>query len=246
MSNLNEQRQKLAHLYIVDALPNIPGGQPNILPLEALYKPLKLAVPQFPSLPDHMEVVLQLHIGMVGLPSSPASTYAFETPIDPALFPFPVQIEPARFHAEGVYEVFYQLIIGGNTSGPSQTNHFTVDRTAPNAGQPPPRAVWPEEIMKKGITSAYLAAHNDEVVVTVERYLDQQPGDLIRFFLGDVVSDPVLIKKVHDADSATTLIISGDIVRAVGSGARLAFHTLADRAGNVGPSSQPLRIDILL
>lgn len=247
MSNFNDGIQEMALPEIIGALPNFPGSQYNLIPIDQLSAPLRVAIPQFtinPTLPPDRPILLTLHSGLKGH-ANPVESHTLITPIDPELFPFFTAVAPGNFQTEGVYDVFYSVTYAGATDH-SAVSNFTVDKTSPNAGNPGKEAAFPKEVIQYGITSQYLAAYDDKVNITINRYLDQQVGDVINFYFGSLAENPVLDITVHDSDSDTVVTLSGDIIRAKGNGAHYAFYSLADRAGSVGPHSRYLPVNVFL
>ena len=242
MTNLNEKILLLDAPEIPDARPNFPGSQVNLLPLSALVSPLKVLIPEWYSSPSDPGVPVLLRLLLNG---NRVAAYPFTTPIDPALFPFEAHIPEAHLVQEGVYEVSYILDIGGNEDMAASTP-ITVDLTAPNFGNPGEPPQFPPEIDSEGITPQYLAAHNDEVLVTIAIYMQQRACDSIEFHFGSLAAEPVIIETVHDATSRTVIKLSGAIIREIGSGTMFAFYRLRDRAGNLGQKSsfKQVKVDL--
>ncbi|MBV7515536.1 MULTISPECIES: hypothetical protein [unclassified Pseudomonas] len=240
MSNLNDGVLELARPEIIGALPNFPGSENNLLPRALLFDPLKVAIPTWQELES--PAFLTLWLGWNGQ-TLPVTEYYFEPPINPGLFPYTAEIAPQLFSQEGEYEVHYKLDIGGNEYV-SHLNTFTVDRTPPNLGNPGPLPLFPQDLIDRTITPEYLAAHNDEVEVTIARYLGQRPCDVITFYFGAATENNGLQISVHDSASDTVFKLKGDIIRAKGDGDHFAFYSLNDRAGNEGRNSryQPIRV----
>ncbi|HHS7812740.1 hypothetical protein [Pseudomonas putida] len=242
MTNLNEKILLLDAPEIPDALSNFPGSQVNLLPLSALGSPLKVLIPDWQCSPPEPPVHVLLRLLLNG---NRVADYPFTTPIDPALFPFEAHIPEAHLVQEGVYEVSYILDIGGNEDMAASTP-ITVDLTAPNFGNPGEPPQFPPEIDIEGITQQYLAANNDEVLVTIATYMQQRACDSIEFHFGSLAAEPVIIKTVHDATSPTVIKLSGAIIREIGSGTMFAFYRLRDRAGNLGQQSsfKQVKVDL--
>lgn len=245
MTNLNINTAGLVAPGIPAALPNFPGGQHNLIPLHSLVQPLSLHIPQWPGSEFEWTMVLDIYLSVQGQSPLRAERYNFYGPIDPEFFPFEARVPRDKFTQEGVYEVFYRVNAGGNISE-SLSNQFTIDKTAPNFGNPGVHAVFPADVIDSGITSEYLDDNGDEVIVSIPNFLGQLPGDTINFYFGAFMDDAVLCKTVHDSTSSTVLHLSGDIIRAKGNGYRLAYYRLQDRAGNVGALSQSLSINVNL
>ncbi|EJM92351.1 MULTISPECIES: hypothetical protein [unclassified Pseudomonas] len=243
MSNLNLQIQELEAPGILGALPDLPGGQENLLPVEQLYKPLLMSVPDwdgvFPT-PPNQRVRLELLVNDVRV-----YQFDFITPIDPKIFPLQLPIEPKYFMVEGRYKASYSLTISANSVF-SQASFFTVDKTPPNAGNPGQQVGIPDEVEQNGITTAYLAENNDSVPIVVSKYIDQRAGDVISLRLGNFASPPVVNCTVHDSNSDTVIPVKGEIIRVIGNGLHYFFYSLKDRARNVGPISQYRAVNIVL
>ncbi|RBC01061.1 hypothetical protein C3E97_014885 [Pseudomonas sp. MWU12-2115] len=242
MTNLNEKILLLDAPEIPDALPDFPGSQVNLLPLSALGSPLKVSIPDWQNSPFEPGVPVRL---ILLLNENRVADYHFTTPIDPGLFPFEAHIPETYLAQEGEHEVSYTVSIGGNLENAASTP-ITVDLTAPNFGNPGEPPQFPPEIDSEGITQQYLAAHNDEVLVTIATYMQQRACDSIEFHFGSLAAEPVIIKTVHDATSPTVIKLSGAIIRGIGSGNLFAFYRLRDRAGNRGhlSSFKQVKVDL--
>lgn len=242
MTNLNEKILFLDAPEIPAALPNFPGSQVNLLPLSALGSSLKVLIAQWPdSTPFPGEDVMLTLL----LNGHRVVDYLFTTPIDPGLFPFEAHIPETHLLRDGVYEVSYTVETGGIIK-PAASTPITVDLMAPNFGNPGEPPQFPPEIDSEGITQQYLAAHNDEVLVTIATYMQQRACDSIEFHFGSLAAKPVIIKTVHDATSPTDIKLSGAIIRGIGSGTMFAFYGLRDRAGNLGPQSLFKQVSVVL
>ena len=185
MTNLNEKILELAAPEIPDALPNFPGSEFNLLPLRALGSPLRVLIEQwldsvpFPGVPVRLTLLLNRNA---------VADYHFTTPIDPALFPFPANI-PEQYLLEGVHEVSYLVTIGENAELSTPTP-ITIDKTAPNFGNPGDAPVFPPEVISQGITQKYLDENSDEVLVRIPQYLQQRTCDTIDFHFGSFAAPP--------------------------------------------------------
>ncbi|MBT9263917.1 hypothetical protein KKQ10_03460 [Pseudomonas sp. MG-9] len=227
---------------IPDALANIPGGQENLIPTKILESPLRVLIPDFtrgnmfPGIQGYVELNLS------GIPVR-ETRFPFTTPIDPSTFPIMVHIPVGPITNEGTYEVDYTVNLGGNVEL-SESNYFTVDRTAPNDGEPGQAPKFPPEIIRQGITQDYLDTNNDEVLITISHYKGQRLGETIPFYYGSFDADPVSTTKVKDADSDTIVRLSGNTIREKGNGNKIAYYRLKSRAGIQGPSSLSLFIKV--
>ncbi|PYC22386.1 hypothetical protein DMX02_10815 [Pseudomonas jessenii] len=233
MTNLNEKIHELAPPAIPAALINFPDSQINLLPLSALAAPLQLLIQKWPGSDNPLNVPVILILLLNG---ERVANFNFVTPIDPALFPFAAHIPEHYLQKEGVHQVSYIVNTAGNPET-SESTPFTIDVTAPNYGSSGEIVQFPQEVISDGITQKYLDEHGDEVLVTIPRYLQQQACDSIEFHYGSLTNSPIIITTVHDSSSPTVIKLSGEIIRAYGSGDKLAFYRLVDRAGNKGPFS---------
>jgi hypothetical protein len=233
MTNLNKAILELAPPEIPAALVNFPGGQVNLLPLSALAAPLQTLIEKWPDSdhPPGVPVTLTLLLNGIGV-----ADFAFMTPIYPGLFPFEAHIPEQYLQQEGVHKVSYIVNTGGNPATSANTP-FTIDKTAPNFGNPGEIVQFPPEIIRDGITQKYLDEHGDEVLGIIPVYLQQRACDSIECHYGSLTNSPVIITTVHDSNSPTVIKLSGEIIRAHGSGDKLVFYRLADLAENKGPFS---------
>ncbi|PIF53449.1 hypothetical protein CLU80_5966 [Pseudomonas sp. 29] len=240
MTNLNKEILELAPPEIPAALVNFPGSQINLLPLSALAASLQIVIQKWANSDHPVSVPVKLTLLLNG---TRVEEVSFTTPIDPGLFPFSVYILEQYLQQEGVHEVSYIVNTAGNPAT-SESTPFTIDRTAPNYGNPGEIVQFPPEIIRDGITQKYLDEHGDEVLGIIPVYLQQRACDSIECHYGSFTNSPVIITTVHDSNSPTVIKLSGEIIRAHGSGNKLAFYRIKDRAGNYGPFSAFVNIHV--
>jgi hypothetical protein len=142
---------------------------------------------------------------------------------------------PYSFVKEGTYELRYQILITDQAPLVSETLTITIDTTAPElVGDG--ALVFPEEVVRDGVTSSYLAANNDRVVASVPRYTDPAPGDVITAYWdtaeGDDLQAVSRTLTAGDYQDEITLTFEGEMIRARGEGTRLVRYRVSDRAGN--------------
>ncbi len=239
-----EETQSFKPPVIHGALPDIPDGQANLLPISQLDRPLNITIVEAlidPPIPQGRQVDLHTKVGLRGSVLATAAIQSVTTPIQ---FPIPSVIPSDYFITEGIYEVriVLEYIASHSESDPA---FFEVDKTAPNFGSPAAPPDLPEEVIRDGLTSDYLEKNQDKVVIGVAPYFGQRPGDAIELYLGRF-NEPVSSTQVLDSTSVTPIELKGSVVRNIGNGNWPVFFTLKDRAGNTGPVSRSQSIDVKL
>lgn len=151
----------------------------------------------------------------------------------------------------GVFDVAFRVTVV-ETGNPHDTPPTSVhlDKTAPNSNNPGVQLVLDEPTPL--IDQAYLIRHNDQVPAGLTPWLDIRLEDVVELFLEPsrgAISDPVgrlVIGPEHLGGAPIALAISGDAVRRKGDGARFIYYRLIDRAGNAGPVSAAIEVQVSL
>ncbi|MGY4495140.1 hypothetical protein [Pseudomonas sp. TE3610] len=225
----------------VPTVPDIPDGEPNLLPKAALLAPLRVEFPVWE--------------GAVTDPSDPGDTlclYWDGVEVDSKLFTAD-DVIPAnlfmtvprdRLSGDGEHQVQYVAYNSvGNPVG-SAPAPVWIDTVEPGHNDVllplVPDPVVPNDI----VNEAYLAANGDQVLAKILPYVETRVGDLIQGFW-----QPDLLPEQDAADAQTVvdqqaigtgeivLVFSGRIIRQKGNGRARVWYRITDRAGNVSAHS---------
>lgn len=221
-----------------DALPDIPGGATNLIPVSATTAPLRIEFPMWhnslPS-PENPERLV-LHWGKASFSKEWTAPVAADD-----LF----IMVPVAALADGVFAAHYVVTIHtGNPAG-SEPLTVTIDKTAPVLAASE-RLIFPTEIISNGVTASYLAAHGDKVMADLPRYGEPGAGDEITWYWD---STPDSHEEVDtwslvedDTSKPFAIAFEGSMIRSRGDGPRRAYYRVRDRAGNLSPYAEAVTL----
>ena len=210
---------------------DIPGGQPGLLPIGSVNRPLRVEIPKWmnsmpmPGAPE----ILRFYWG-----ETLEVEKEWTAPVPPADLILEVE---SRHALEGTHRLWYEVMTFNGEWIDSEERVITTDRTPPTLGSDNGRLVFPPEIVKDGITADYLEENEDVVQATVPDY-DATPGDTLRWYWDTQFEDDALVSSrvLAQADMGLPIMLDfpGDLIRARGDGTRMARYQVRDRAGNMG------------
>lgn len=219
---------------IVDAvLPDIPGGEENLLPISALDDDLKVTLPRWAgSNPEagRPETVSLLWNGEV------VAEKTWTAPIpDSDLF----ILLPHEHLTEGVHELGYEVKLwSGNVEG-SEPLTLTIDTTKP---QGLVRLKFDNQVEIAGITRQYLESKDYQVPATVPDY-GFKPGDRLVAYWEKLPDGDDEVLEV-DLTESLELIFDGEVIESLGNGTRYVTYRVMDRAGNLSDLSAVRVIEV--
>ncbi|MDU8544824.1 hypothetical protein [Pseudomonas syringae group sp. J248-6] len=222
----------LAPPLIAELLPDVPGGEPNLLPSSAWLVPLRVDFPMWqnseptPSNPEYLRV------------------YWNDVLLDEKVWTEPVQpvdlfimIAQQRL-GEGRHQLRYSVETANQVQTESETLAFVIDKTAPVFADEG-ALIFPEEIIRDGLTSAWLDSHGDTVLAEVPAYFLPNPGDLVIWYWSSTPTGSertgTLTLEESDIGSAINIAFDRQLVLESGDGIRYVSYRLKDRSGNSGP-----------
>ncbi|WP_349976523.1 hypothetical protein [Pseudomonas sp. WHRI 8519] len=219
-----------------DMLPNLPGGQPNLLSVDSLRTPLRIDVPKWPGSvpsPRDPETLTLLWNGVE------VNQKIIEKPFEDGEDLF-LEVPVAHLH-EGDVAVTYHVVFYNRNEDSSAPLALTIDKTPP-ALAPQDALVFPD-LAGSEVTEAYLKAHDDRLVAHVPLYDQPYAGDTLIWYWDTLAFEPDEVdrREVRADELGGPLLIefSGALIRERGDGARYAWYQVLDRAGN--PSSEARR-----
>lgn len=221
-------------------LPDIPGGETNLLPVSALEAPLHIDVAMWenstPS-PEMPERLTLLWNGAV------VETRQFTQPVQPADRQFDVEDLHLQ---EGAHRVIYRLMTSNQFEVESHPLTLTVDRTRPELGANGGMLVFPQRVVDEGVTAEYLNEFDDIVQAEVPAYDTVKPGDVIHYYWDTQQDDDLLVDThtVETVGAPILLTFTGTMIRLRGDGPRQARYRVVDRAGNTGALARYAPVDV--
>ncbi|MCX2891040.1 hypothetical protein OO258_22665 [Pseudomonas sp. DCB_BI] len=223
------------------ALPDIPGGEPNLMPISALTSPVRIEFTLWPiSVPtpdDEESIEIYCNGNKVG-------EKAWTQPL-PESERF-VNI-PSTHFTQGRLQFHCVGHVYNQTVRYSEVLTLTVDKTSPSLGVGNGRLQFPE-LGDNDLTDYFLSTHDDRLQALVPDYVDAAPGDVIihywdsKLFENNEVDRWVLTR--DDIGKPLQFSYPGDVIRERGDGVRYAQYVIEDRAGNASQVAQPLDLNV--
>lgn len=233
----------------VVALPDIAGGETNLLHKSALEAPLPVTIPKWLNSdpkPDEPEwVTLYWAGGEVD-----TKTWFATVPDADRVFYVPVS-----FLIHGEHTLHYFLHLYNGAEGDSFDLILTIDTHKPLLNQTDDLAQFPEAVLTGGVTAQYLEQNNDQVKVGIPRYDEQRggpkPGDIITLYLNEKngTGEPDQLKVgeltvPHPVPSALEGVYEGQAFRDFGDRVGYARYRVEDRAGNISELSGRVELEV--
>ncbi|RMQ38201.1 hypothetical protein ALP86_01683 [Pseudomonas amygdali pv. mori] len=222
----------LAPPLIAELLPDVPGGEPNLLPSSAWLVPLRVNFPMWqnsepsPDYPEYLRVYWNDELLDEKIWIGPVQ------PVD--LF---IMIAQQRL-GEGRHRLRYSVETANQMLTESETLAFVIDKTAPVFADEE-ALIFPQEIVSDGLTAAWLNTHDDTVLAEVPAYFSPSPGDLVIWYWSSTPtgSEHTGTLPLVESDIGSTISIAFDkqMVLESGDGIRYVSYKLKDRSGNAGP-----------
>jgi hypothetical protein len=108
--------------------------------------------------------------------------------------------------------------------------------------------VFPEDVVRDGISARYLLEHDDQVVATVPALGTLGPGDSVTWYWEEDAEGnrPLGTDTLSQDDigKPLTVVFKGDDLRRLNNGSRVATYRLHDRAGNPTELSALVRLNV--
>lgn len=240
---MSNQQRSLLPAPRVTTLPDIPGGQPGLLPAEATSKDLKVGFDQLvDSDPTQgQETVRLIWDDTVGARKD------WDAPMAPddRFVMLPVTL---LYH--GVHRLYYHVTKWDGNTQESETITLAIDTRAPElAGNNNP-PIPPADLIDKRVTARYLEEHADQLVIEVPAWDvsagGPQPGDVLTWYWEDDPAGQQVAgsKTLSLADMERSVTVDGDLIRARGDGERYVMFQVSDRAGNKSAHSRALHLTV--
>lgn len=229
---------------IVEAmLEDIADGQPNLLPVSALELPLRVEIPMWPiSLPseDSPEILKFYWNGVEH------TTRTFTSKVLPEDLIIEVG---AEYLLHGKPKLHYDVkIYNLEEAVPSYDLQLTIDREVPALGGDDGMLVFPDEVLRNGVTAHYLEVNGDELEAQVPGYKAPEVGDTITCFWNRKLNEEEYANErtltLADIGKPLTLVFDGQMIRDREDGVRYAYYRIKDRAGNQSSRARIVDLDV--
>lgn len=218
--------------------PNDPEG---LVSTGTQFNDLDVLVPLWalPAAPGESDR-LDLFWGIAGN-GVPVAAATFPGPVDPAQFPFSLQVDKNLLQPDGQYQLWYTVTNDTGSIANSVRRTVTIDTHPPSYNQQLLALLLPDDLADGVINEAYLQSHGEEVELRLPSpvYLDAEDGDVVDLYWSQnnpPTSSVVASVKVTQAqiDAADIrIILPGSAVRAADQdGNFYATYKVRDIAGN--------------
>lgn len=210
---------------------------PGLLPVSALINPVVVTLKAWPAArPDFTYRLVWddiptgpiKKITVVDLPGKPLT---LEIPID-LLTEGSHKVQYVTFNPiSEIYNLSYSFTV-------------VVDKTAP--GSPELSRIEFPAVVDNGLTSAELAQMGDQLSANIAGYTGMAQHDVVQTFWDDVQGPTATVTKNEMGLNRMTITFSGDFLRSLGDGIKLASYRIYDRAGNLSIDSNPAPVPLRL
>ncbi|MEN5305390.1 hypothetical protein [Pseudomonas sp. TWI628] len=231
---------------IPDALKDIPGGAPNLIPIEALAGPVRVEFTLWthskpsPDWPEWVDIYCVDNDGEAVNVGHREWTQAL-----PESERF-VDIEP-RYFAEGTLRFDYVGHVWNHAELSSGKLTVTVDKTKPELGDDDGRLQFPT-LGGGQLTEDFLLRHDDQLLALIPDYAVAEVGDEITYYWD---SAPYQNNEAghwtlteDDLGKPLQFVYEGGMIRDRLDGLRYAHYLIRDRAGNSSPYPVPASLDV--
>jgi len=239
------ERAALEPVVVTDLLPDIEGGESNLLPVRATRRPLPYTVPMW-KISDPGEDRPELLV--VQWDGQTIEEKTWTTPVRPEDLELQVPVEKL---GEGRHTLEYAVTLGNDETDDSEVLSLFVDKTAPVLGGQRGRLEIVEdaqEVERDGLTARYLERHEDRLRTLVPAYDNPGPGDIITWYWGEKPDDSEQIDSLTLTKDDYLLPIhidfQGEMIRQAKDGLRYAYYDIEDRAGNLSNLARSLELDV--
>ena len=164
------EQATLSPARVLNVLPDLPGGLPNLLPVAALTAPLSVKVPKWSESGGLAGPTVRIFWdGRLVVDEQLDRNFD-----DDDLFFDLTSLDLSH----GAHRLTYEVALGNGSISPGEATQVNVDRVPPDLGAPPSRLQLPADL-SGDLTDDYLQAHGDELIAALPPYAEQAPGDRV-------------------------------------------------------------------
>ncbi|TFY96068.1 hypothetical protein DYL61_01180 [Pseudomonas nabeulensis] len=224
----------LAAIDVLNALPDVPGGQPGLMSIETLYLVgLRIEIPRWspggggPFARYGLEI--RINNSLVG----PREDLGPNLNAPELVWPRPYTFNQAQLGDHGLKNLTYEVFHGTTSDSSLRAAVVTVDRYDTHARIRPARATLPAWVVNGKVTVELLDVSTNLLTVTCSPRFDPQVGDRLSIFWH--YTDPTPIATVTDLpvnNSPVSVTLDKADILAMESGVYQLAYIYYDRAGN--------------
>ena len=234
---------------IPGALPPLPGNTVHLLPVTLQGQPLLVEMRSpWPAFENDPNTWIRFGLYVEGVV---VETVDLFPPYDRDIqFPLLFTVPARSVATPTTYTIFCRALFSDFNYVDSGTILLEVDHRAPNHDNPGDQLRFPDEVVRDGLTQAWLELHNDQLRVEVPRWADMALEDEVLFYWGTIVdAEPVARLVINAAHLQPGSVIEfhypGDALREKGNGFLNGYYVLSDRAGNRNDPSPPVPVEVI-
>ncbi|MFJ4054000.1 hypothetical protein ACIPZC_11110 [Pseudomonas sp. NPDC089743] len=222
------------------ALPDVPDGEPGLLPLSILDKPVRIEVPMWPISNPTPATPEALRLYWNGVQVD-EKRWEAAIPEDDLFVEAPVSVLQ-----HGPVEVSYEVQSFNGVVTSSRSLTLTIDKVSPVLGGDEGLLLFDEEVRREGVTARYLERHGNILLAELPAYERPSIGDVINYYWDDqpFANDWMGELTVEALDQTIYLPIDGDAIKERGDGPRYVHYQIRDRAGNLSARSRPAVLEV--
>lgn len=233
---------------ITNALPNVAGGQNNLLHRDTLFaEGAKLEIPLWD---NNAEIPMTFDRMVVYINNVPRNPILLEGPIATRYtWPYELVIPENELGAAEVKSVRYEVTYATAGMDTSMTSsQFTVVRSDPNGGVAPAAIMLPTWVTSNNntVSKEGLAANGDMLTMAFTPPIDRNIGDTYDFYLSFFDTAPFKSGPVSISGPVTVAVTAAEL-EARGAGDYYLTFTYTNRAGFPSPKAilVPVRVSLL-
>lgn len=162
------------------------------------------------------------------------------------VFPITIQIPSSYFSTNGSYIISYSVAATSGAPASSAPLVIKVDTEAPNQGNIPGALIYPDEVIKNGLTLEYLSQNKNQVIATVPSYTKMEAGQVVNPVWASINLPSITVTADDVKAGKVSVNIPTDIITQSGEGSIESHYTLTSRAGFDGLESDPALVNVIL
>jgi len=233
----------------------IEGGEENLVHTRDLNRPLKVQIDQWNNWAPQTGLYDEVRLFWAGVVLGTPKRLEGPGPFSDAQRQLEVPVEKLT---EGIHALYYTVKLW---SAPDHVESFavnvTIDTTKPRLNQSDEKLIFPDEILRNGVTAAYLERpeNSDQVKATIPRYDESstgpKPGDIVTWFLNERTGtgepDQLRVGSMtvpYPVPAPLEAVYPGQAFRDFGDREGYARYRVEDRAGNVSELSARVDLDV--